>query len=87
MRPSIGEQIDVCQLRSRLRCCRVGADIETGITIERALPETDAESAELHDLIPRWHEIGVDHMVMDFGNPEAIEPIVRFAEQVIAPLR
>ena len=63
------------------------ADIETGITIERPLPETDAESAELHDLIARWHEIGVDHVVMDFGNPASTEPILRFAEQVIAPLR
>ena len=61
--------------------------IETGITIERALPETDAESAELHDLVAGWHEIGVDHFVMDFGNPASTEPIVRFAEQVIAPLR
>ena len=63
------------------------ADIETGITIERALPETDAESAELHELIARWHEIGVDHVVMDFGNPASTEPILRFAEQVITPLR
>jgi alkanesulfonate monooxygenase SsuD/methylene tetrahydromethanopterin reductase-like flavin-dependent oxidoreductase (luciferase family) len=63
------------------------ADIETGITIERPLPETDAESAELHDLIAHWHEIGVDHVVMDFGNPAAIEPILRFSEQVITPLR
>jgi alkanesulfonate monooxygenase SsuD/methylene tetrahydromethanopterin reductase-like flavin-dependent oxidoreductase (luciferase family) len=63
------------------------AVIETGITIERALPETDAESAELLDVISGWYEIGVDHFVMDFGNPASTEPIVRFAEQVIAPLR
>ena len=63
------------------------ADIETGITIERPLPETDAESAELHDMIARWHEVGVDHVVMDFGNPASTDPILRFAEQVIVPLR
>jgi alkanesulfonate monooxygenase SsuD/methylene tetrahydromethanopterin reductase-like flavin-dependent oxidoreductase (luciferase family) len=61
--------------------------IETGITIERPLPETDAESAEALDLIGRWREIGVDHFVMDFGNPSSIDPILRFSEQVITPLR
>ena len=63
------------------------ADIETGITIECPLPQTDAESAQLHELIARWHEVGVDHVVMDFGNPASTEPILRFAEQVIARLR
>ena len=61
--------------------------IETGITIERPLPDTDAESAELHELVARWHEVGVDHVVMDFGNPASTEPVLRFAEQVIGPLR
>lgn len=61
--------------------------IETGITIERPLPETDAESAEYVDMIGRWREIGVDHFVMDFGNPASTEPVLRFSEQVIAPLR
>ena len=61
--------------------------IETGITIERPLPETDAESAEYVELIGRRREAGVDHFVMDFGNPASTEPILRFSEQVIAELR
>ena len=61
--------------------------IQTGITIERPLPETDAESAEVLELIGRWREAGVDHFVMDFGNPSSIDPVLRFSEQVIAPLR
>ncbi len=61
--------------------------IETGITIERPLPESDAESAEYVELIGRRREAGVDHFVMDFGNPSSIEPILRFSEQVIAELR
>ncbi|MGI9623710.1 MAG: LLM class flavin-dependent oxidoreductase, partial [Acidimicrobiales bacterium] len=68
----------------------VGRDpavIETGITIEHPLPTSDAESAELLERIGRWHEVGVDHFVMDFGNPDHVDPIHRFAEQVIAPLR
>jgi len=61
--------------------------IETGITTEKALPETDADSAEYTDLIGGWREIGVDHFVMDFGNPESTEPILRFSEQVIDVLK
>lgn len=61
--------------------------IETAITIERPLPETDAESAELLDLIGSRREAGVDHFVMDFGNPSSIDPVLRFSEQVISPLR
>jgi hypothetical protein len=29
----------------------------------------------------------VHHVVMDFGHPRSTEPVLRFAEQVIAPLR
>lgn len=63
------------------------AEIGTAITIERPLPETDAASAEFVDLIGGWHEAGVGHFVMDFGNPASTEPILRFSEQVITPLR
>jgi alkanesulfonate monooxygenase SsuD/methylene tetrahydromethanopterin reductase-like flavin-dependent oxidoreductase (luciferase family) len=63
------------------------SEIGTAITIERPLPQTDAASAEFVDLIGGWHEAGVDHFVMDFGNPEATEPVLRFSEQVITPLR
>ena len=56
--------------------------IETGITIERPLPETDAESEAYVELIGRRREAGVDHFVMDFGNPSSTDPILRFSEQV-----
>jgi alkanesulfonate monooxygenase SsuD/methylene tetrahydromethanopterin reductase-like flavin-dependent oxidoreductase (luciferase family) len=61
--------------------------IQTGITIERPLPETDAESSEALDQIAQWGEAGVDHFVMDFGNPMSTEPILWFSEQVITPRR
>jgi alkanesulfonate monooxygenase SsuD/methylene tetrahydromethanopterin reductase-like flavin-dependent oxidoreductase (luciferase family) len=77
---------DIVQ-RAAAAAGRDPAGIETGITIERPLPETDTESAELHELISGWHHIGVDHVVMDFGNPASTEPILRFVDQVIAPLR
>ena len=73
--------------RSAEAAGRDPAVIETGITIEQPLPETDAESAETLERIARWHDVGVDHFVMDFGNPASTEPIQRFSEQVIAPLR
>ena len=58
------------------------------IPIERPLLETDTESAELLDVVARWRAIGGgDHFVVDFGNPSSTEPILRFSEQVMSPLR
>ena len=62
-------------------------DIEITVTIEKALPETDAESAELVEMLAHKAELGVHHVVMDFGNPRDIEPILRFVEQVMPHLR
>lgn len=63
------------------------ADIEVTVTVEQALPETDAESAALVDLLGHKVELGVQHVVMDFGNPRDTEPILRFAEQVMPHFR
>jgi hypothetical protein len=56
-------------------------------TVEKALPETDAESEQLVELLRHRASLGISHVVMDFGNPTSTEPVLRFAEQVIAPLR
>lgn len=69
------------------RAGRDPGEIQTGITIERPLPDSDAESAEVLEVIAGWRELGVDHFVMDFGNPTSTDPVLRFSEQVIAPLR
>jgi alkanesulfonate monooxygenase SsuD/methylene tetrahydromethanopterin reductase-like flavin-dependent oxidoreductase (luciferase family) len=69
---------------------RAGRDpsaIEVSVTLERALPETDAESEALVEELADRAERGAHHVVMDFGNPKDTEPILRFTEQVIAPLR
>ncbi|MGH1488686.1 MAG: LLM class flavin-dependent oxidoreductase [Acidimicrobiales bacterium] len=63
------------------------ADIVVGTTIERALPETDAESDEFRELLTHYRSLGISHFVLDFGHPQSTEPINRFAEQVIAPMR
>ena len=61
--------------------------IEITTTVERPLPETDEDSERLTEQLGHLADLGVEHFVMDFGNPKALEPIHRFAEQVIAPLR
>jgi alkanesulfonate monooxygenase SsuD/methylene tetrahydromethanopterin reductase-like flavin-dependent oxidoreductase (luciferase family) len=63
------------------------ADIEVTVTIEKALPDSDAESEALVELLAHKAELGVQHVVMDFGNPQSTEPVLRFVEQVMAPLR
>jgi alkanesulfonate monooxygenase SsuD/methylene tetrahydromethanopterin reductase-like flavin-dependent oxidoreductase (luciferase family) len=69
---------------------RAGRDpdaIEVSTTLERALPDSDADSAKLLDEIAHKADHGVHHVLMDFGNPRSTEPVLRFAEQVIGPLR
>jgi len=62
-------------------------DIAISQTVERALPETDAEAAEFLELLAHKNELGIDYFVMDFGNPLTTEHVARFVEQVQAPLR
>ena len=45
------------------------AAIEVSVTLERALPETDDDSARLVEELSARHDAGADHFVMDFGNP------------------
>jgi len=61
--------------------------IEVSNTVERALPESDAESQEYLELLAQKVELGVTYFVMDFGHPPTPEHVARFAEQVMAPLR
>ncbi len=61
--------------------------IEISNTVERPLPESDADSEQLLELLAHRADLGVQHFVMDFGHPRALEPIHRFVEQVMAPLR
>lgn len=63
------------------------ADIEVSVTLERALPESDEDADRLLAEISHRADLGAQHFVMDFGHPQSTEPILRFAEQVIAPLR
>jgi alkanesulfonate monooxygenase SsuD/methylene tetrahydromethanopterin reductase-like flavin-dependent oxidoreductase (luciferase family) len=57
--------------------------IEISLTIERSLPNSDAESQKFVEDLTRLHEIGVSHFVLDFGHPQTTEPVLRFVEQVM----
>jgi alkanesulfonate monooxygenase SsuD/methylene tetrahydromethanopterin reductase-like flavin-dependent oxidoreductase (luciferase family) len=90
--PTRGTEDDWLRRRSIVRAAaeRAGRDpdeIEVSVTLERALPETDEDSAKLVDELAHRRAIGVDHFVMNFGHPQSTEPVLRFVEQVIAPLR
>ena len=61
--------------------------IEISLTIERPLPTTDSESAQFADDLRHLIELGVSHFVLDFGHPKSTEPVLRFIEQVMQPIK
>lgn len=63
------------------------ATIEISSTVESPLPETDEDSAKWVEKLGHLADLGAQHFVLDFGNPKDVEPIHRFVEQVIGPLR
>jgi alkanesulfonate monooxygenase SsuD/methylene tetrahydromethanopterin reductase-like flavin-dependent oxidoreductase (luciferase family) len=65
------------------RAGRNPADIEVSTTVERALPESDTDSEQWIELLQHRADLGVQHFVLDFGHPKALEPIHRFVEQVM----
>jgi alkanesulfonate monooxygenase SsuD/methylene tetrahydromethanopterin reductase-like flavin-dependent oxidoreductase (luciferase family) len=62
-------------------------DIESCVTVAGELPITDTESEQWVERLAHLADLGVTSFVMDFGHPLDAEPAIRFAEQVIAPLR
>jgi alkanesulfonate monooxygenase SsuD/methylene tetrahydromethanopterin reductase-like flavin-dependent oxidoreductase (luciferase family) len=63
------------------------ADIASSMTVAGDLPTNDAESGQWLERLTRLRDLGVSIFVMDFGHPLDVEPALRFAEQVIAPMR
>jgi len=61
--------------------------IEVSQTVEKPLPETDEDSRKLVELLGHKADLGIAHFVMDFGHPQSTEPVLRFVEQVMKPLR
>ena len=74
----------------RTAAADVGRDpmaIDISTTLERGLPETDADAEQLLDELAHQVEIGTTYFVMDFGHPATPEHIPRFVEQVMTPLK
>jgi alkanesulfonate monooxygenase SsuD/methylene tetrahydromethanopterin reductase-like flavin-dependent oxidoreductase (luciferase family) len=66
---------------------RDSGDIENCTTVEGALPENDRDAAQWLERLGALGDLGITYFVLDFGHPLDPEPALRFAEQVIAPLR
>jgi alkanesulfonate monooxygenase SsuD/methylene tetrahydromethanopterin reductase-like flavin-dependent oxidoreductase (luciferase family) len=62
-------------------------DITISVTREAPLPQTSAESAQWLETLQDWAGLGVRHFVLDFGHPTSTEPVHRFAEEVIRPMK
>jgi alkanesulfonate monooxygenase SsuD/methylene tetrahydromethanopterin reductase-like flavin-dependent oxidoreductase (luciferase family) len=63
------------------------ASITQCVTVAGELPDTDVASAQWVERLAHLQALGVEYFVLDFGHPLAPEPGLRFAEQVIGPLR
>ena len=63
------------------------ADIVLTVTREAPLPQTGEESAQWVEELRRWADEGVTYFLLDFGHVTSPELVLRFAEEVMAPLR
>lgn len=73
--------------RAAVAAGRDPADVVSCVTVAGDLPETDAASEQWIDRLAPMLGLGITYFVMDFGHPLDAEPAVRFADQVIAPLK
>ncbi len=62
-------------------------EITISVTREAPLPGTTAESAQWLETLQHWASLGVRHFVLDFGYVTSTEPVLRFAEEVIRPMK
>ena len=63
------------------------ADITISVTREVGLPNTSQESEEWLEVLQHYRELGVRHFTCDFGHVTSTEPVLRFADEVIKPMR
>lgn len=61
--------------------------IECSITVGGDLPESDNDSEQWIDRLSHLRSLGASLFIMDFGHPLDVEPALRFAEQVIGPMK
>jgi alkanesulfonate monooxygenase SsuD/methylene tetrahydromethanopterin reductase-like flavin-dependent oxidoreductase (luciferase family) len=73
--------------RAAVDAGRDPGDIESCVTVAGELPDSDEASARWVERLAHLGDLGVTSFVLDFGHPLDPEPGLRFAEQVIAPLK
>ena len=74
-------------LESAAKAGRQPSDITISVTREAPLPTTSAESEQWRETLQHWATLGVRSFVCDFGHVTSTEPVLRFAEEVIKPMR
>ena len=74
-------------LKSAEMAGRDPASITLTTTREAPLPKTSAESAAWLETLRQWVTLGIRHFVLDFGHVTSTEPVLRFADEVIKPLK
>jgi alkanesulfonate monooxygenase SsuD/methylene tetrahydromethanopterin reductase-like flavin-dependent oxidoreductase (luciferase family) len=89
---SFGERADWLRKRAIVdeAAAAVGRDpagIENCVTVAGDLPESDEASEQWRERLSALTDLGITSFVLDFGHPLDAEPALRFAEQVIAPMR
>lgn len=57
------------------------------VTREAPLPTTKDESAAWVDELRQWIDAGVQYILGDFGHVTSTEPVLRFVEEVMQPLK
>lgn len=63
------------------------ADVTISVTREAGLPANGAESEAWRETLERFRELGVRHFTCDFGHPTSTEPVLRFVEEVMKPMK
>jgi len=63
------------------------SDIVNTMTVAGELPDTDTDSEAWVERLEHLRSLGVSYFIMDFGHPLSVEPALRFAEQVISPMK
>lgn len=73
--------------RSAEAAGRDPSSIVLTVTREAPLPQTSDESAQWVEELQKWTAEGVGHILLDFGHVTSTEPVQRFVEEVMKPLR
>jgi alkanesulfonate monooxygenase SsuD/methylene tetrahydromethanopterin reductase-like flavin-dependent oxidoreductase (luciferase family) len=66
---------------------RDDGDVTCCVTVAGQLPESRPDSEEWLQRLEGLRDLGIGYFVLDFGHPLSVEPALRFAEEVIAPMR